>query len=145
MCDVQRGRGSNKCPNCAMLLLSFSLSFSGRAWQLDYPLGLLFIFQAFKVFERMARQDDEKRRRELEAKLRKKEEEEEAAAVVKLPPAAQEVEVETTSEHVPVLDAEGTAGTQESAVAQDAAPTPVLAEPLGAAAPAEPRPTELPT
>ncbi|NXG80798.1 NUDC3 protein, partial [Baryphthengus martii] len=55
------------------------------------------LFQAFKVFERMARQDDEKRRRELEAKLRKKEEEEEAAERVKLAPAAQEVEVETTA------------------------------------------------
>ncbi|NXI92165.1 NUDC3 protein, partial [Psophia crepitans] len=94
--------------------------------------------QAFKVFERMARQDDEKRRRELEAKLRKKEEEEEAAERVKLFPAAQEVEVETT-EHVPAPDAEGAAGTQDSA------PSPVSAEPPGAAAPAEPQPTELPT
>ncbi|KFW62425.1 NudC domain-containing protein 3, partial [Pygoscelis adeliae] len=104
--------------------------------------------QAFKVFERMARQDDEKRRRELEAKLRKKEEEEEAAAAagrVKLSPAAQEVEVETTAEHVPAPDAGGAAGTQESAIAQDAAPSPVLAEPPGAAAPAEPQPAELPT
>ncbi|NXA30020.1 NUDC3 protein, partial [Ibidorhyncha struthersii] len=103
--------------------------------------------QAFKVFERMARQDDEKRRQELEAKLRKKEEEEAAASTerVKLPPAAQEVEVETTAEHLPAPDAGGAAGTQESAVAQDAAPSPVLAEPLGATAPAEPRPAELPT
>ncbi|NXN39271.1 NUDC3 protein, partial [Rhinoptilus africanus] len=107
-------------------------------------LGLLFIFQAFRVFERMARQDDEKRRQELEAKLRKKEEEEEAAASaerVKLSPAAQEVEVETTS----ALDAGGAAGTQESAISQDAAPSPVSAEPLGATALAEPRPAELPT
>ncbi|XP_009332456.1 PREDICTED: nudC domain-containing protein 3, partial [Pygoscelis adeliae] len=105
-------------------------------------------WKAFKVFERMARQDDEKRRRELEAKLRKKEEEEEAAAAagrVKLSPAAQEVEVETTAEHVPAPDAGGAAGTQESAIAQDAAPSPVLAEPPGAAAPAEPQPAELPT
>ncbi|XP_010226771.1 PREDICTED: nudC domain-containing protein 3, partial [Tinamus guttatus] len=36
-------------------------------------------FQAFKVFERMARQDDEKQRQELEEKLQKKEEEEAAA------------------------------------------------------------------
>uniref|UniRef100_A0A8B9YW32 NudC domain-containing protein 3 n=1 Tax=Buteo japonicus TaxID=224669 RepID=A0A8B9YW32_9AVES len=86
--------------------------------ELGDPLGLLFIFQAFKVFERMARQDDEKRRRELEAKLRKKEEEEEAAAAaerVKLSPAAQEVEVETTAEHVPVPDAGEAAGTQDLA------------------------------
>lgn len=144
MCGIQRGRGSNKCPNSAMLLLSFSLSFSGRAWWLVDPLSLLFIFQAFKVFERMARQDDEKRRRELEAKLRKKEEEEEAAAAaerLELSPAVQEVEVETT-EHIPAPDAEGT---QESVIAQDAAPSPVSTEPLGAAAPAEPRPAELPT
>ncbi|NXG54605.1 NUDC3 protein, partial [Hemiprocne comata] len=85
----------------------------------------------------MALQDDEKRRRELEAKLRKKEEEEEAAASaerLKLPPAAQEVEVETTIEPVPALDAGGAVGTPESA--QDTAPGPVLAEPPGAAAPA---------
>ncbi|NWR49655.1 NUDC3 protein, partial [Regulus satrapa] len=88
--------------------------------------------QAFRAFERMARQDDEKRRRELEAKLRKKEEEEEAAAAaerVKLCPAAQEVEVETT-EHIPA--AAEAAGTQEAAQAP-----PVPAEPPGAAAPAE--------
>ncbi|NXS96663.1 NUDC3 protein, partial [Jacana jacana] len=101
--------------------------------------------QAFKVFERMARQDDEKRRQELEAKLRKKEEEEEAAASaerVKLSPAAQEVEVETTAE---VPGAGEAAETQESTIAQDTAPSPVLVEPSGAAAPAEPRPAELPT
>lgn len=109
--------------------------FSSRARQLADLLGLLFVFQAFKVFERMARQDDEKRRRELEAKLRK--EEEEAAERVKPPAAAQEVEVETTAEHIPVPDAGGAAGTQESAGAQDAAPSLVSAEPLGATAPAE--------
>ncbi|NXT76894.1 NUDC3 protein, partial [Zapornia atra] len=103
------------------------------------------LFQAFKVFERMARQDDERRRRELEAKLRKKEEDEEAAERVKLCPAAQEVEVETTEEIVPAPDAEGAAGTEESAAAQDAAPSPASAEPPGAAAPAEPQPAELPT
>ncbi|NWH21306.1 NUDC3 protein, partial [Grus americana] len=115
--------------------------------RLGFPPGAAqaMALQAFKVFERMARQDDEKRRRELEAKLRKKEEEEEAAERVKLSPAAQEVEVETTAEHIAAPDAEGAAGTQESAVAQDAAPSPVLAEPLGAAAPAEPQPAELPT
>ncbi|NWW95427.1 NUDC3 protein, partial [Rhynochetos jubatus] len=94
--------------------------------------------QAFKVFERMARQDDEKRLRELEAKLRKKEEEEEAAASaerVKLSPAAQEVEVETT-EHIPAPDAGEAAGMQELAIAQEAARSP---------GPAEPQPTELPT
>uniref|UniRef100_A0A8C8AQZ7 NudC domain-containing protein 3 n=1 Tax=Otus sunia TaxID=257818 RepID=A0A8C8AQZ7_9STRI len=118
--------------------------------RLGFPPGAAqaMALQAFKVFERMARQDDEKRRRELEAKLRKKEEEEEAAAAaerVKLSPAAQEVEVETTAEPVPVPDAGGAAGTQDVAAAQDAAPSPVLAEPPGAAAPAEPRPAELPT
>uniref|UniRef100_A0A8C0ZDH8 NudC domain containing 3 n=1 Tax=Cyanistes caeruleus TaxID=156563 RepID=A0A8C0ZDH8_CYACU len=96
--------------------------------------------QAFRVFERMARQDDEKRHRELEAKLRKKAEEEEAAAAaerVKLCPAAQEIEVETT-EHVPAADAGEDAGTQESAAAQGAAaPSPVSVEPPGAAALAE--------
>ncbi|NWS63989.1 NUDC3 protein, partial [Chunga burmeisteri] len=115
--------------------------------RLGFPPGAAqaMALQAFKVFERMARQDDEKRRQELEAKLRKKEEEEEAAAAaerVKLSPAAQEVEVETT-EHVPAPDAGGTAGTQESAVGQAAAPSPVSAESLGATAPAEPRPAEL--
>lgn len=93
------------------------------------------LWQAFRVFERMARQDDEKRRRELEAKLRKKEEEEEAAAAaerVNLCPAAQEIEVETT-EHIPAAEAGEAAGTEESA----AAPSPVSMEPLGAAAPAE--------
>ncbi|KAM9252599.1 nudC domain-containing protein 3 isoform 2-T2 [Cariama cristata] len=115
--------------------------------RLGFPPGAAqaMALQAFKVFERMARQDDEKRRQELEAKLRKKEEEEEAAAAaerVKLSPAAQEVEVETT-EHVPAPDAGGAAGTQESAVDQAAAPSPVSAEPLGATAPAEPRPAEL--
>jgi len=130
------GRDSKKCPKRAMLLLSVSPSFSGRALWLDDPLGLLFVFQAFKVFERMARQDDEKRRRELEAKLRKKEEEEEAAAAaerVQICPAAHEVEVETTVEHGPAPDAGGAVGTQDSA----AAPSPASAEPPGAAAPAE--------
>ncbi|KAF4802903.1 NudC domain-containing protein 3 [Turdus rufiventris] len=73
--------------------------------RLGFPPGAAqaMALQAFRVFERMARQDDEKRRRELEVKLRKKEEEEEAAAAaerVKLCPAAQEIEVETT-EHIP--------------------------------------------
>ncbi|NWX56484.1 NUDC3 protein, partial [Promerops cafer] len=131
--------------------------------RLGFPPGAAqaMALQAFRVFERMARQDDEKRRRELEAKLRKKEEEEEAAAAaerVKLCPAAQEIEVETT-EHVPAADAgeaagtqesaagtqesaagtqESAAGTQESAAAQGAAaPSPVSVEPPGAAAPAE--------
>ncbi|NXE16471.1 NUDC3 protein, partial [Lophotis ruficrista] len=116
--------------------------------RLGFPPGAAqaMALQAFKVFERMARQDDEKRHRELEAKLRKKEEEAAAAAErVKLPPAAQEVEVETTAEPSPAPDAEGAAGTQDSAVAQDAAPVPVAVEPLGAAAPAEPWPAELPT
>ncbi|NXX03869.1 NUDC3 protein, partial [Larus smithsonianus] len=118
--------------------------------RLGFPPGAAqaMTLQAFKVFERMARQDDEKRRRELEVKLRKKEEEEEAAASaerVKLSPAAQEVEVETTSEDIPAPDATGAAGMQESAVAQDAAPSPVSAEPPGATAPAEHRPAELPT
>ncbi|KAM6040671.1 nudC domain-containing protein 3 [Chlamydotis macqueenii] len=116
--------------------------------RLGFPPGAAqaMALQAFKVFERMARQDDEKRHRELEAKLRKEEEEEEAAAAaerVNLPPAAQEVEVETTAEPSPAPDAEGAAGMQDSAVAQDAAPGPV--EPPGAAAPAEPWPAELPT
>ncbi|XP_075580161.1 nudC domain-containing protein 3 [Pelecanus crispus] len=119
--------------------------------RLGFPPGAAqaMALQAFKVFERMARQDDEKRRRELEAKLRKKKEEEEEAAAaaerVKLSPAAQEVEVETTVEHIPAPDAGGAVGMQESAVAQDAAPGPVSAEPPAAAAPAEPRPAELPT
>ncbi|NXP48151.1 NUDC3 protein, partial [Heliornis fulica] len=115
--------------------------------RLGFPPGAAqaLALQAFKFFERMARQDDEKRRQELEAKLRKKEEEEEAAERVKLYPAAQEVEVETTAELVPAPDAEGSAGTQESAVAQYTATSPVSAEPLGAAAPAEPQPAELPT
>ncbi|NXN28001.1 NUDC3 protein, partial [Nycticryphes semicollaris] len=113
--------------------------------RLGFPPGAAqaMALQAFKVFERMARQDDEKRRQELEAKLRKKEEEEEAAASaerVKLSPAAQEVEVETTAE---VPGAGGAAGTQESIIAQDTAPSPV--EPSGAAASAEPQPAELPT
>ncbi|PKU33009.1 nudc domain-containing protein 3 [Limosa lapponica baueri] len=101
---------------------------------------------AFKVFERMARQDDEKRHQELEAKLRKKEEEEAAAASaerVQLSPAAQEVEVETTAEHIPA--AGEVVGTQESTIAQDTAPSLVSVEPPGAAASAEPRPAELPT
>lgn len=136
---VSREWGDNhNCPNSAMFVLSFPPSFS---WQLNYPLASLFLFQAFKVFERMARQDDEKRRRELEAKLRKKEEEEEAAVAVQLSPAVQEVEVETSAEPVLAPDA---AGTPESVtVAQDAAPSPV--EPPGAAAPAEPQPAALPT
>ncbi|NXW10878.1 NUDC3 protein, partial [Fregetta grallaria] len=118
--------------------------------RLGFPPGAAqaMALQAFKVFERMARKDDEKRCRELEVKLRKKEEEEEAAAAaerVQLSPAAQEVEVETTAEHIPALDAGGAVGTQELATAQDAAPSPVSAEPPGAAAPAEPRPAELPT
>ncbi|XP_054080936.1 nudC domain-containing protein 3 isoform X2 [Rissa tridactyla] len=118
--------------------------------RLGFPPGAAqaMTLQAFKVFERMARQDDEKRCRELEAKLRKKEEEEEAAASaerVKLSPAAQEVEVETTSEDIPAPDATGAVGMQESAVAQDAAPSPVSAEPPGATAPAEHQPAELPT
>lgn len=124
-----------------MLLLSFSWH-PQQSWQCC-SLGLLFLSQAFRVFERMARQDDEKRCRELEAKLRKKEEEEEAAAAaerVKLCPAAQEIEVETT-EHIPAAEAGAAAGTQEAPAAQGAtAPSPVAVEPSGAAAP-----TELPT
>uniref|UniRef100_A0A8C3J2T0 NudC domain-containing protein 3 n=1 Tax=Calidris pygmaea TaxID=425635 RepID=A0A8C3J2T0_9CHAR len=116
--------------------------------RLGFPPGAAqaMALQAFKVFERMARQDDEKRHQELEAKLRKKEEEEEAAAAaerVQLSPAAQEVEVETTAEHIPSVGE--AAGTQESTIAQDTAPSPVSVEPLGAAASAEPRPAELPT
>ncbi|KAM6288741.1 nudC domain-containing protein 3 [Aegotheles albertisi] len=104
--------------------------------RLGFPPGAAqaMTLQAFQAFERMARQDDEKRRRELEAKLRQQQEEEEAAASaerVKLSPAAHEVEVETTEEPIPVPDA---AGAQESA--RDAAPSPVPAEPPGAAAPA---------
>ncbi|NWR06961.1 NUDC3 protein, partial [Paradoxornis webbianus] len=110
--------------------------------RLGFPPGAAqaMALQAFRVFERMARQDDEKRHRELEAKLRKKEEEEEAAAAaerVNLCPAAQEIEVETT-EHIPAPDAGEAAGTQESAAAQGAAaPSHVSMEPPGAAAPAE--------
>ncbi|XP_030319951.1 nudC domain-containing protein 3 isoform X2 [Calypte anna] len=109
--------------------------------RLGFPPGAAqtMALQAFRVFERMARQDDEKRQLELEAKLRKKEEEEEAtvcAEGVELSPAAQEVEVETTVEAVPAAAAGGAAGTQDSAVAQDAAPSPGLAEPPGATAPA---------
>ncbi|KAM9516607.1 nudC domain-containing protein 3 [Guaruba guarouba] len=105
--------------------------------RLGFPPGAAqaMALQAFKVFERMARQDDEKRRQELEAKLRK--EEEEAAERVKPPAAAQEVEVETTAEPIPVPDAGGAARTQESAGAQDAAPSLASAESLGATAPAE--------
>lgn len=99
--------------------------------------------QAFKVFERMARQDDEKRHRELEAKLRKKEEEEEAAERVRVAPAAQEVEVETTVEPGPAAEAGEAAGPQDSAA--PAEPSPAPAEPPGAAAPAQPQPAELPT
>ncbi|NXD88547.1 NUDC3 protein, partial [Halcyon senegalensis] len=120
--------------------------------RLGFPPGAAqaMALQAFKVFERMARQDDEKRRRELEAKLRKQEEEEEAAAAaerVRVAPAAQEVEVETTVEHIPAPDAGAAGDTLESAVAQDVAPapSPAAAEPPGAAAPAEPPPPELPT
>ncbi|NXE58099.1 NUDC3 protein, partial [Casuarius casuarius] len=97
--------------------------------RLGFPPGAAqaMALQAFKVFERMARQDDEKRRRELEAKLRKKEEEE-AAERAKASPAAQEIEMESTAER--------------PAAAQDAAPAAPgsSAEPPQAAAPAEPRP-----
>ncbi|XP_068777048.1 nudC domain-containing protein 3 isoform X1 [Struthio camelus] len=120
--------------------------------RLGFPPGAAqaMALQAFKVFERMARQDDEKRRRELEAKLRKKEEEEAAAAAerVKASPAAQEIEMESTAERVPAPDAGGAAGPRELAAAQDAAPaapSSASAEPPRAAAPAEPRPAELPT
>ncbi|XP_009999113.1 PREDICTED: nudC domain-containing protein 3 [Chaetura pelagica] len=102
--------------------------------RLGFPPGAAqaMALQAFKVFERMARQDDEKRSRELEVKLRKKEEEEATSAErVKLPPAAQEVEVETTVEPIPAMDAGGAAGIPESA--QDTPPGPVSAEPPGAA------------
>uniref|UniRef100_A0A8C4KGJ6 NudC domain containing 3 n=1 Tax=Dromaius novaehollandiae TaxID=8790 RepID=A0A8C4KGJ6_DRONO len=112
--------------------------------RLGFPPGAAqaMALQAFKVFERMARQDDEKRRRELEAKLRKKEEEEEAAERAKASPAAQEIEMESTAERVPAPDAEGAAGPREPAAAQDAAPAAPgsSAEPPQAAAPAEPRP-----
>ncbi|NWR58558.1 NUDC3 protein, partial [Bucorvus abyssinicus] len=118
--------------------------------RLGFPPGAAqaMALQAFKVFERMARQDDKKRHQELEAKLRKKEEEEEAAAAaerVKLSPAAQEVEVETTVESVTVVDAGGAGDSLESAVAQEAAPSPASVEPPGAAAPTEPQPAALPT
>ncbi|XP_032059889.1 nudC domain-containing protein 3 [Aythya fuligula] len=110
--------------------------------RLGFPPGAAqaMALQAFKVFERMARQDDEKRQRELEAKLRKKEEEEEAAERVRVAPAAQEVEVETTVEPDPAGEA---AGPQDSAA--PAEPSPAPAEPPGAAAPAQPQPAELPT
>ncbi|XP_025941024.1 nudC domain-containing protein 3 isoform X2 [Apteryx rowi] len=120
--------------------------------RLGFPPGAAqaMALQAFKVFERMARQDDEKRCRELEVKLRRKKEEEEEAAAerMKASPAAQEIEMESTAERVPVPDAEGAAGPRETAAAQDAAPAAPgssSAEPPRAAAPAEPRPTELPT
>lgn len=112
----------------------------GGGQELDARL-LLPPFQAFQVFERMARQDDERRHRELEAKLRKKEEEEEAAERVRVAPAAQEVEVETTVE--PPGPAGEAAGLQDSAA--PAAPSPAPVEPPGAAAPAQPQPAELPT
>lgn len=133
LCDIHSWRGSSKGPKHVLLFLSLTASF--------VPL------QAFKVFERMARQDDEKRRRELEAKLRKKEEEEEAAASaerVRVAPAAHEVEVETTEEPEPSLDAGGAEGPQDSP-ATLAAASPMPAEPPGAAAPAQPSPAELPT
>ncbi|XP_031452877.1 nudC domain-containing protein 3 [Phasianus colchicus] len=117
--------------------------------RLGFPPGAAqaMALQAFKVFERMARQDDEKRRRELEAKLRKKEEEEEAAASaerVRVAPAAHEVEVETTEEAEPLLDAGGAERPQDSPTTP-AATGSVPAEPPGAAAPAQPSPAELPT
>ncbi|XP_068012778.1 nudC domain-containing protein 3 isoform X1 [Melanerpes formicivorus] len=109
--------------------------------RLGFPPGAAqaMTLQAFRAFDRMARQDDERRRQELEAKLRKKEEEEEAAADaerVKLSPAAQEIEVETTVE--------------PSAAPAGAGDAPELAagpEPLGAAAQPQPQPQppQLPT
>ncbi|KAM9368672.1 nudC domain-containing protein 3 [Phaethornis superciliosus] len=100
--------------------------------RLGFPPGAAqaMALQAFRVFERMARQDDEKRQLELEAKLRKKEEEEEeeeatvSAERLELSPAAQEVEVETTVEATPAAGAR----------TEDAAPSPVLVEPPGATA-----------
>ncbi|OXB53697.1 hypothetical protein ASZ78_003270 [Callipepla squamata] len=119
--------------------------------RLGFPPGVAqaMALQAFKVFERMARQDDERRRRELEAKLHKREEEEEAAAAterVSVAPAAHEVEVETTEEPEPEpsLDVGVLAGPQDSS-ATLAAASPVPAEPPRAAAPAQPPPAELPT
>lgn len=113
--------------------------------RLGFPPGAAqaMALQAFKVFERMARQDDEKRHRELEAKLRKKEEEEEAAERVRVAPAAHEVEVETTVEPGPAAETGEVAGPQDSAA--PAEPSPAPAEPPGAAAPAQPQPAELPT
>ncbi|NXX47860.1 NUDC3 protein, partial [Tricholaema leucomelas] len=104
--------------------------------RLGFPPGAAqaMALQAFRAFERMARQDDQRRRQELEARLRKKEEEEQAAADaerLKLSPAAQEIEVETTEEQSPALDASGAGDAPE--------------EPPGAAALAQPQPTELPT
>ncbi|NXD16560.1 NUDC3 protein, partial [Nothocercus nigrocapillus] len=108
--------------------------------RLGFPPGAAqaMALQAFKVFERMARQDDEKRRQELEAKLRKKEEEE-AAAAARLTPsaAAPEMEMEPVAEHVSAPDTEGAAGPREPVDVAPAAPSSSAAEP--------PRPAELPT
>ncbi|XP_025899222.1 nudC domain-containing protein 3 [Nothoprocta perdicaria] len=104
--------------------------------RLGFPPGAAqaMALQAFKVFERMARQDDEKRRQELEAKLKKKEEEEEEeeAAAARLK-AAPEAQTEPTAAPGPAAGAEGAAGAREPA----AAPASSTAEP--------PRPAELPT
>ncbi|NXA43850.1 NUDC3 protein, partial [Eudromia elegans] len=102
--------------------------------RLGFPPGAAqaMALQAFKVFERMARQDDEKRRQELEAKLRKKEEEEEAAAArLNTPPAAPEVEMEPVADHMPAPDAAGAAGAREPANTSPTAPSSSAAEPPG--------------
>lgn len=140
MCELCGGRGGRQGPEHAPAPLSF-LPAPKPEPDSRPPFALS---QAFKVFERMARQDDEKRHRELEAKLRKKEEEEEAAERVRVAPAAHEVEVETTVEPGPAAETgEAAAGPQDSAA--PAEPSPAPAEPPGAAAPAQPQPAELPT
>uniref|UniRef100_A0A674I3D7 NudC domain-containing protein 3 n=1 Tax=Terrapene triunguis TaxID=2587831 RepID=A0A674I3D7_9SAUR len=90
------------------------------AWLPACWLDWLYLFQAFKNFEHLARQDDEKRQRELVEKMRKREEEA-AAERMKVPAVAQEVEIHSAPEPVPGPDDGAATRPQEPTAAEETA------------------------
>ncbi|KYO25637.1 nudC domain-containing protein 3 [Alligator mississippiensis] len=108
--------------------------------RLGFPPGAAraMVGQAFKAFEHMAQQDDERRQREMEEKM--KEEEEAAAERTKVPPAAQEVEIESTAEQA-LSPKQGPCIPEETA---ETATSTAASELPGAMVPTEPQPPQLP-
>ncbi|XP_028654402.1 nudC domain-containing protein 3 [Erpetoichthys calabaricus] len=74
--------------------------------KMGFPPGVAekMILKTFKTFERIGLQDHERRMKEMEEKIKKAAQEEEARRT--LPPATQEVVVESVSEEVPAVQSE---------------------------------------